>query len=232
MPPHGMAPNPAIPWCTRINAHAHAGRGHGTQARNGDLTRVSKILQIPRVLTPWIRRVLARYIAMYLPSFDIPPKQVPPAMTPDIARLFRRFPTVPSLVLAVVSLQLIAASDSAKPQPSATSPFMATATGLKYRILRKAAGRKPTAADTVTVHYRGWLNDGREFDNSYKRSAPSSFSLERVIRGWAEGVQLVSEGGVIELEIPPQLGYGSRGDAGAIPPMATLHYQIELIQIQ
>lgn len=135
-------------------------------------------------------------------------------------------------LVVVISLQLVAASDPGKPEVNPPQQFSVAPSGLKYRILRKSAGRKPTAADTVTVHYRGWLNDGREFDNSYKRSAPSSFSLERVIRGWAEGMQLVSEGGIIELEIPPQLGYGARGDAGAIPPQATLHFQIELIQIQ
>ena len=115
---------------------------------------------------------------------------------------------------------------------AADAEFTATATGLKYRILRASDGRKPTDADTVTCHYRGWLDDGTEFDSSYKRGEPTSFPLSGVVAGWTEGLQLVGEGGKIELEIPYQLGYGEDGRPGSIPPKATLHFVVELVSIQ
>ena len=76
------------------------------------------------------------------------------------------------------------------------------------------------------------MDNGKEFDSSYKRGEPISFPLNRVIPGWTEGMQLVSKGGMIELEIPAKLGYGSRGAGGAIPPNARLHFLVELIDIQ
>ena len=114
----------------------------------------------------------------------------------------------------------------------APSEFTATASGLKYKILRKGNGEKPKASNTVTVNYRGWLDNGKEFDSSYKRGEPISFPLNRVIPGWTEGMQLVSKGGMIELEIPSELGYGARGAGGAIPPNARLHFLVELIDIR
>ncbi len=113
----------------------------------------------------------------------------------------------------------------------APQEFTTTKSGLKYRVLRKADGGKPGAADTVTVNYRGWLDNGKEFDSSYD-SQPISFPLSGVIPGWTEGVQLVDKGGMIELEIPSDLGYGARGAGGVIPPNATLHFVVELIDIQ
>lgn len=114
----------------------------------------------------------------------------------------------------------------------APTDFTTTTSGLKYRVLRAAEGAQPTAADTVTVHYRGWLDNGTEFDSSYGRDETATFPLNRVIPGWTEGLQLVSEGGMIELEIPSDLGYGPRGAGDDIPPNATLHFLVELISIQ
>jgi len=110
--------------------------------------------------------------------------------------------------------------------------FQETASGLKYRVLRKSDGRKPTASDTVTVNYRGWLDSGKEFDSSYKRGEPISFPLNGVIPGWTEGMQLVGEGGMIELWIPSRLGYGPEGSGGSVPPNATLHFIVELISVR
>jgi FKBP-type peptidyl-prolyl cis-trans isomerase FkpA len=84
----------------------------------------------------------------------------------------------------------------------------------------------------VTVNYKGWLDSGKVFDSSYDRGEPISFPLNRVIPGWTEGMQLVGEGGMIELEIPSKLGYGERGAPGAIPPNATLHFIVELIEVK
>lgn len=110
--------------------------------------------------------------------------------------------------------------------------FSETASGLKYRILRQSDGRKPAVSNTVEVHYRGWLDSGRQFDSSYDRGETESFGLGSVVPGWTEGLQLVGEGGMIELWIPSELGYGSRGSPGSIPPNATLHFVVELIKVQ
>lgn len=89
----------------------------------------------------------------------------------------------------------------------------------------------PAKTDSVTVHYKGWLDDGKEFDSSYKRGETISFPLNRVIPGWTEGMQLVGKGGMIELEIPSKLGYGANGQ-GPIPGGATLHFIVELFDIK
>lgn len=110
--------------------------------------------------------------------------------------------------------------------------FKRTDSGLKYRVLRQSDGRKPKASNTVTVNYRGWLDSGKEFDSSYKRGEPISFSLGGVIPGWTEGMQLIGEGGMIELWIPPNLGYGAAGSPGSVPPNATLHFVVELLKVK
>lgn len=111
----------------------------------------------------------------------------------------------------------------------APQKFQTTPSGIQYRILRKSEWEKPTAKDSVTAHYRGWLDDGHIFDSSYN-NRPIPFSLRHVVRGWTEGLQLIGVGGMIELWIPPNLGYGRRGQ-GAIPPDAPLHFIVELKSI-
>jgi FKBP-type peptidyl-prolyl cis-trans isomerase FkpA len=114
----------------------------------------------------------------------------------------------------------------------APKAFTKTDSGLQYRILRKGSETKPTATSSVRVNYHGWLDDGKVFDSSYQRGEPISFPLSGVIPGWTEGMQLVGEGGMIELTIPPNLGYGSRGAGSAVPPNATLHFLVELLKVQ
>ncbi|MCP4783429.1 MAG: FKBP-type peptidyl-prolyl cis-trans isomerase [Fuerstiella sp.] len=114
----------------------------------------------------------------------------------------------------------------------APKEFQTTESGLQYRVLRKSDGEKATADRSVTVHYRGWLDDGSEFDSSYSRGEPISFPLGGVIPGWTEGMQLVGKSGMIELWIPPELGYGAAGAGDAVPPNATLHFVVELLEIQ
>jgi len=118
-----------------------------------------------------------------------------------------------------------------KIDPDASKVFQTTKSGLKYRVLRKGTGASPTATDTVKVHYHGWLSNGKVFDSSYNRGETISFPLNRVIKGWTEGMQLVGEGGMIELEIPPDLAYGDRGAGAAVPPKATLHFLVELLSV-
>ncbi|MBI5759060.1 MAG: FKBP-type peptidyl-prolyl cis-trans isomerase [Planctomycetales bacterium] len=129
-----------------------------------------------------------------------------------------------------------AAAEPGPPDLDAPTEFTETETGLKYRILRKSDGRQPKRTDTVTVNYRGWRDDGKVFDSSYKNDKPerepTTFPLSGVIGGWTEGLQLVGEGGMIELEIPAALGYGERGSPPHIPPGATLHFIVELLKIK
>jgi FKBP-type peptidyl-prolyl cis-trans isomerase FkpA len=114
----------------------------------------------------------------------------------------------------------------------APKSFTKTASGLQYRILRNGTGTKPKATASVRVNYHGWLDNDKVFDSSYQRGEPISFPLNGVIPGWTEGMQLVGEGGMIELSIPPDLGYGSRGAGSAVPPNATLHFLVELLKVQ
>lgn len=141
-----------------------------------------------------------------------------------------------TIVLALTStIAFSACAISAEPGPidkGAPMKFTTTESGLKYRILRKSDGKKPLKTDTVTVHYKGWLDDKTVFDSSYKRDKSISFGLNQVIKGWTEGMQLVGEGGMIELEIPSNLGYGKAGAGNIIPPDATLHFLVELIEVK
>ena len=114
----------------------------------------------------------------------------------------------------------------------APATFTQTDSGLKYRVLRKGTGAQPKATSKVKVNYHGWLDNGKKFDSSYDRGEAISFPLNGVIPGWTEGMQLVGEGGMIELEIPSKLGYGERGAGGVIPGGATLHFLVELIEVQ
>ncbi|MBD3676102.1 MAG: FKBP-type peptidyl-prolyl cis-trans isomerase [Planctomycetaceae bacterium] len=116
--------------------------------------------------------------------------------------------------------------------PNAEEEFTTTESGLQYRILREGTGEKPEVTDRVAVSYRGWLDDGTEFDSSYLRSEAIEFPLNQVIPGWTEGMQLVSEGGKIELSIPSDIGYGPGGMPPVIPPNAQLHFIVELHEVK
>lgn len=105
---------------------------------------------------------------------------------------------------------------------------MTTPSGMQYRILKPGTGKTPTARDTVTVHYRGTLINGEEFDSSHKRGQPASFPLSGVIRGWTEGLQLIQEGGSLMLYIPPELAYGDRGRLAH----ETLIFEVELLSVK
>ena len=102
--------------------------------------------------------------------------------------------------------------------------------GLQYQVLVKGLGAKPKATDTVTVHYRGTLIDGTEFDSSFKRNQPTRLQLNRVIAGWSEALQLMSEGSKWKLFVPAPLAYGER-EVGPIPPNSTLIFDVELIDV-
>ena len=116
-------------------------------------------------------------------------------------------------------------------QAQAAAP-VTTPSGLVYTSVVEGKGASPTAADTVKVHYRGTFPDGTEFDSSYSRNAPATFPLGRVIPCWTEGVQKMKVGGKAQLVCPPAIAYGERGAGnGAIPPNATLRFEVELLEI-
>jgi FKBP-type peptidyl-prolyl cis-trans isomerase len=106
-----------------------------------------------------------------------------------------------------------------------------TESGLQYTVIKEGEGAKPKATDTVKVHYKGTLVNGKEFDSSYKRGEPISFPLNGVIKGWTEGLQLMPVGSTYRFFIPSDLGYGDRGAGADIPGGAALIFDVELIEI-
>ena len=138
--------------------------------------------------------------------------------------------TTLAAALAATSLswaQSPAAAEAAK-EPGA----VVTPSGLVFRSLKEGTGPSPTATDTVKVHYRGTFPDGREFDSSYKRNEAIEFPLSGVIKCWTEGVQKMKVGGKAKLTCPPSIAYGERGAGSAVPPNATLHFEVELLGIK
>ena len=107
-----------------------------------------------------------------------------------------------------------------------------TATGLQYLVLTEGSGKSPKAADTVVVNYRGTLLSGVEFDSSYQAGRePAEFPLNRVIKGWTEGLQTMKEGGKTRFFIPSNLAYGTRGAGMDIGPNETLIFEVELLKV-
>ena len=107
----------------------------------------------------------------------------------------------------------------------------ATKSGLMYKVIKEGTGRKPKATDKVYCHYEGTFPNGQIFDSSYKRGEPIEFGLNQVIKGWTEGLQLMSEGAKYELYLPYHLAYGENG-TGGIPPYSALKFVVELIEVR
>jgi FKBP-type peptidyl-prolyl cis-trans isomerase len=141
--------------------------------------------------------------------------------------------TADSNVPTAPPLETAAATGPGAQDADAPAEFTTTPSGLKYRILRKGTGPKPTRSNMAVVNYKGWLTDPNEpFDQSYGREPFPVDMSGGVIDGWLEGLTYVEEGGMIELEIPPQLGYGERGAGNAIPPNSTLHFTVEVLDVK
>jgi FKBP-type peptidyl-prolyl cis-trans isomerase FkpA len=127
---------------------------------------------------------------------------------------------------------LATTSFAADPVATTTKETITTKSGIKYTSLMEGSGAAPGANDTVLVHYRGTLLNGREFDSSYKSGRPVEFRLKNVIKCWTEGLQMMKVGGKAELVCPSNLAYGDEGIVGSVPRYATLIFEVELIDIK
>ena len=107
-----------------------------------------------------------------------------------------------------------------------------TDSGLQYVDQKVGDGKEAKKGDTVVCHYTGWLKDGTKFDSSHDRKKPAEFSLDKVIKGWQEGIPGMKVGGKRKLIIPPDLAYGKKGIPGVIPADAELTFEVELIDIK
>lgn len=129
------------------------------------------------------------------------------------------------------SSEAIAVGQSFLAENAKKEGVIVTESGLQYEVITAAEGDKPLAADTVTVNYRGTLINGTEFDSSYSRGKPATFALNRVIKGWTEGLQYMSVGSKFKFYIPSNLAYGER-TAGDIPANSTLIFDVELLDVK
>ena len=130
-------------------------------------------------------------------------------------------------LIAVAALTVFSTAAFSAAPPTETLP-----SGVKIAHTQVGTGASPKASDTVKVHYRGTLADGKEFDSSYKRNAPATFPLGRVVPCWTEGLQKMKVGGKATLTCPPATAYGDRGAGGVVPPNATLTFEVELLAIE
>ena len=140
-----------------------------------------------------------------------------------------------SSALSLVGLTVFTFAEEKKMSSNeAAGLVVTTESGLQYLDLVVGTGRQAELGDTATVHYTGWLADGRKFDSSVDRKEPFSFRVGagQVIKGWDEGVGTMKVGGKRKLTIPPQLGYGARGAGNVIPPNATLTFDVELLGLR
>jgi FKBP-type peptidyl-prolyl cis-trans isomerase FkpA len=151
-----------------------------------------------------------------------------------------RFLSLAVSALALAALGACAQTGTKPPANTTGVPNAASVTGVArttlpsgviFESLQAGSGASPKATDTVKVHYRGTLTDGKEFDSSYKRGQPAAFPLNRVIPCWTEAVQLMKPGGKARVTCPPKTAYGERGAGSAVPPNATLIFDIELLSI-
>ncbi|MBW4674939.1 MAG: FKBP-type peptidyl-prolyl cis-trans isomerase [Desmonostoc geniculatum HA4340-LM1] len=136
--------------------------------------------------------------------------------------------STPPAATILTENNILIASDSMSDANVVTTP-----SGLKYVELKEGTGATPERGQTVEVHYVGTLEDGTQFDSSRDRGQPFKFKIGvgRVIKGWDEGLSTMKVGGRRNLIIPPELGYGSRGAGGVIPPDATLLFDVELLGV-
>jgi FKBP-type peptidyl-prolyl cis-trans isomerase FklB len=157
-----------------------------------------------------------------------PPKLTQQEMETALAALQHSINTQRQLAQAEAAKKVAAAGTAYLAENAKKPGVVTTKSGLQYRIVTPGTGPTPKATDTVTVHYRGTLVDGTEFDSSYQRNQPATFPVTGVIAGWTEALQLMKEGSKFELVIPPALAYADQG------PLANqvLLFEVELIKVE
>ncbi len=148
----------------------------------------------------------------------------------------KRLTSISTLALSLAALPALgqpapAAASAGLGAGNAAGTVTTTSSGLVFKLMKPGTGPSPKASDTVKVHYRGTLMDGKEFDSSYKNGGPAEFPLNRVIKCWTEGVQMLQVGGAARLTCPPAIAYGERGAGAVSPPNATLNFEVELLAI-
>ncbi len=135
-----------------------------------------------------------------------------------------------ALAMGVMGVVLLAACSGS--EESAGGGGETRDSGLVITHIKEGSGASPEASDVVVVHYHGTFPDGKVFDSSVDRGSPARFPLNRVIPCWTEGVQQMKVGGKAKLVCPPEIAYGARGAPPSIPPNATLHFEVELLEIR
>lgn len=136
------------------------------------------------------------------------------------------------MAIAVLALSFTISAEAEEKKKM--SDVQTTESGLQYVVIEEGTGDQAVAGKKVKVHYSGKLEDGTEFDSSYKRGQPIEFTLGagQVIKGWDEGIALMKVGDKRQLIIPPQLGYGAAGAGNVIPPNAVIIFDVELVEVE
>ncbi|MGI8892162.1 MAG: FKBP-type peptidyl-prolyl cis-trans isomerase [Bacteroidia bacterium] len=155
---------------------------------------------------------------------------------PDLAYGEKQVGNIPANSYLVFDVELISVKEKVAPVPFDISGIekQTTPSGLSYYIIKKGAGEKAEAGKNVSVHYSGYLEDGKMFDSSVERGQPFNFELGKgkVIKGWDEGIALLNVGSKARFIIPPDLGYGTGGFSNLIPGNATLIFDVELLDVK
>lgn len=156
------------------------------------------------------------------------PKMSQPEMTSTLMELKRKVVAAQQKRGVENELKYVADGKQFMEENANKDGVVTTGSGLQYKVIKPGTGKSPGPQDTVTVNYRGTFIDGKQFDSSFKRNKPATFAVNRVIKGWSEGLQLMKEGGKSMLYIPQNLAYGSRG------PLAhrTLIFEVELLSVE
>ncbi|ACH37136.1 peptidylprolyl cis-trans isomerase, FKBP-type [Citrifermentans bemidjiense Bem] len=136
------------------------------------------------------------------------------------------------VMMAIAAPAFAAAANDVIANAARENGAIQTASGMVYKSIKDGSGPSPKASSVVGVDYRGTLPNGREFDSSYNSKMVTKFPLSSVIPCWTEGLQMMKVGGKAKLVCPPELAYGSRGAGQAIPPNATLIFEVELLSIE
>ena len=168
-------------------------------------------------------------VDLFLKAFEAAVADAPLLMTPDATVEFLN--AYEKKVKERENTERIAAGEAFLAENAKREGVHTTASGLQYQVVKMGEGPKPASTDVVKVHYEGTLLDGTKFDSSVDRGKPTEFPLNRVIKGWTEGLQYMPVGSKFTFYIPYQLAYGAQGAGNLIKPYSTLIFEVELLEI-